>query len=252
SKVTTTTTESTTTTTSKVTTTTTESTTTTTSKVTTTTTESTTTTTSKVTTTTTESTTTTTSVVGYVYSVETKAPQFYFSDDEEEFDPADLIESVTRYAVYSDGSQSDEGEAVTDLGFVDLGDTAPEKLYDASKNCYTLSLNITDSFGTQKLEAQVPVYIGVKGDANMDGITDAKDAAEILVYAAAVGAGTKQPLYSATDDIMEEFVFTLADVNGTADRKSALDATDAAAILVYAAAVGSGTEVSWEEILGAA
>ena len=184
--------------------------------------------------------------------METKAPQFYFSDDEEEFDPADLIESVTRYAVYSDGSQSDEGEAVTDLGFVDLGDTAPEKLYDASKNCYTLSLNITDSFGTQKLEAQVPVYIGVKGDANMDGITDAKDAAEILVYAAAVGAGTKQPLYSATDDIMEEFVFTLADVNGTADRKSALDATDAAAILVYAAAVGSGTEVSWEEILGAA
>ncbi len=184
--------------------------------------------------------------------METKPAQFYFSDDDTAFDPADLIERITRYAVYSDGSTSDEGENITELDCLDLGDATPEKIYNASDNTCTLIMNITDSFGTQKLEVPVNVYIGVRGDANMDGTTDAKDAAEILVYAAAVGAGTKKPLYSDENETLEEFAFTLADVNGTGDAQSSLDATDAASILVYAAAVGSGKEVNWDEILGAA
>lgn len=191
-------------------------------------------------------------MVGYQYSVETKAPQFYFSDDTEEFDITDLIERVIRFAVYADGTVSEEGEEISAEECLDLGALTPEKIYDEKTHSYTIALHVHDSYGSQTLKTEVPVYIGVKGDANMDGKADAKDAAEILVYAAAVGAGTERPLYSEDDETLEAFVLMLSNVNGTDDRDFRLDATDAAAILVYAATVGSGNEVTWEEILGAA
>ena len=249
----TTTTESTTTSTTKATTTTTESTTTSTTKATTTTTESTTTSTTKATTTTTESTTTTTTestttITGYTYVVEAKDPSFYFSHDTSEFQPEELIASVTRYAVYSDGTTSENGEILDDFDAFDFGGLTPEILYTQECSEYYVSLNVADEFGTHTITEQVKAYIGVKGDANLDGMADAKDAAKLLEYAAAVGAGQDMPLYSDSDETSENLAHFLAEVNASGDA----DAKDAALILEYAAAIGSGEPKTWDEILGAA
>ncbi len=171
---------------------------------------------------------------------------FYFSHDAEVFDASDLIESVTRYAIYSDGSMEENGETLADLSMISI-DSAPYMLYTEGTFTYEIELTITDAFGSRTLETRAEAMIGVKGDANLDGTVDANDAAVILVYAAEVGAGNDAVLHS--DDAQTEALAKfLADVNG--DGK--YDATDAANILVYAAAIGAGNPVTWEEILGLA
>ena len=68
----------------------------------------------------------------------------------------------------------------------------------------------------------------------------------------ASGAGKEAYLYSDTDAEAETFAYFLANVNGTASADSPVDATDAAAVLVYAAASGSGKDITWDEVLGTA
>lgn len=180
--------------------------------------------------------------------METKAPNFYFSHDTREFQPEELIASITRYAVYSDGTTSENGEVLDDFDALDFGGMTPEILYTQDGNAYYVSLNVTDEFGTHTITEQVKAYIGVKGDANLDGVADAKDAAKLLEYAAAIGAGQDAPLYSDSDETSENLAYFLAEVNGSGDA----DAKDAALILEYAAAIGSGEPKTWDEILSAA
>ena len=69
------------------------------------------------------------------------------------------------------------------------------------------------------------------GDVNADRIINASDAAQVLIAAARLGAGT--------DPGLTEVQAADADVNGD----SKINASDAAVILIYAAAVGAGKEV---------
>lgn len=180
--------------------------------------------------------------------METKAPQFYFSHDTSEFQLEDLVESITRYAVYSDGTVSENGEVLPNLDMVSFNGMTPEMIYRDGGYEYFVSAAITDEFGVQTITDQVKAYIGVKGDANLDGTADAKDAAAVLIYAAAIGAGQDAPLYSDSDAASENLAFFLAEVNSSGDA----DAKDAAAILEYSAAIGSGEPKTWDEVLSAA
>lgn len=87
---------------------------------------------------------------------------------------------------------------------------------------------------------------GTKGDANLDGVADATDAAAILIYAAADGAGQAAYLVSETDTESEALALLLANVDASAKT----DANDAAFILTYAALIGSGEDADWETIIG--
>ena len=96
-----------------------------------------------------------------------------------------------------------------------------------------------------------PVYFmpsSLYGDVNLDNAVDAKDAAKILVYAATIGSGKTAYLYSESDADQEHLAYSLADVDNTGESDSPLDAKDAAVVLVYAAAAGSGNDVSWIEV----
>ena len=112
------------------------------------------------------------------------------------------------------------------------------KIYDAF-DCLTMNVTLNADATTSR-EIIASVAEGLRADA--------KDAAAILTYAAAAGAGQSTPLYSADDRTMEDLAFYLAEVNTSGDA----DAKDAALILAYAAAAGSGEPKTWEEILGAA
>ena len=146
--------------------------------------------------------------------IETREPQYYFADDENELLIEELIKRITRYAKYSDGSVSEKGEKFGDFTGVILNAASPRELYETGKHVYSLSITIPSGYGETTIEDACSIFIGVKGDANLDSVTDAKDAASILVYAAATGAGTAEPLYSETDAQLESFAYFLADVNG--------------------------------------
>ncbi len=98
------------------------------------------------------------------------------------------------------------------------------------------------------------VRSGLRGDANHDNMVNAVDAAAILVYAAGRGVGEATVLHSADDAQLEQTAYFLADVNegsrccGNGDGTS-LDAIDASAVLIYAAAAGTGVTPDWNEIL---
>ncbi len=105
------------------------------------------------------------------------------------------------------------------------------------------------------------VFIGVKGDTSLNGIPNAVDAALVLTYAANYGAGQPTPINTADDELLENFVYFLSDVtgesedhgandsNGTPYTSNALNAEDAAYILVYAAEYGAGNNPDWYNIL---
>ena len=245
----------TTTTTSKSTTTTSKATTTT-SKATTTTSEAATTTSEATSTTeeTTDTTESTTSIVRYRYSVKTVTNAFFYAHDTNPFSADGLVDSVTRYAVYNNGLTDTVGEKVTQDIAISFGDLSPAALYDADENkySYVLDIVVTDEFGEYRIKDGATVYIGVKGDVNLDGSANSIDAAQILTYAAELGAGKEAYLYTSLDEKLENFAYFLADIDGesrTQDPLSPVNAVDAASILVYAALVGSGEKITWEELL---
>ena len=104
---------------------------------------------------------------------------------------------------------------------------------------------LTDPVITLLTDQLSPGYVSQKGDANLDSVVDAKDAAAILVFAAERGAGRTPYLVSETDAAREQLAQMLADV----DASEAIDAGDASFVLIYAALRGSGEEADWDAII---
>ena len=105
--------------------------------------------------------------------------------------------------------------------------------------------HLTDPVITLLTDQLSPGYVSQKGDANLDSVVDAKDAAAILVFAAERGAGRTPYLVSETDAAREQLAQMLADV----DASEAIDAGDASFVLIYAALRGSGEEADWDAII---
>ncbi|MBR4101912.1 MAG: hypothetical protein IKK51_08570 [Oscillospiraceae bacterium] len=107
-------------------------------------------------------------------------------------------------------------------------------------------------------EADVAIFVGVKGDADLDSEANAIDAAKVLVYAAARGAGEDVSLYSDENAGLETLAYFLADVFGESrdcgEDGSDLNALDAAGILQFAAEKGANPGKSdatiWGEVMG--
>ncbi len=106
-------------------------------------------------------------------------------------------------------------------------------------------------------EADVAIFVGVKGDADLDSEANAIDAAKVLVYAAERGANGEATLYSAEDLDLETLAYFLADVDGESRTcgkdGSALNSIDAAGILAFAAEKaanpGRSTAQIWNDVL---
>ncbi len=99
--------------------------------------------------------------------------------------------------------------------------------------------------GTYVPETELHVLIGVKGDANADGKTDAADATSVLIYAAQRGAGLSAALTDGRDAATEQFRLYMADIDYNSETGFLVDASDAASILLYAAKTGAGEEGTW-------
>ena len=262
----TTTTEAATTTTEAVTTTT-EAATTTTEAATTTTEAATTTTEAATTTTTTEATTTSTTEATTTTSATTTQPQpnvttvifeladpnFYFSVDEREFKATDLFKSVTLISTDADGNIVSQEDIIDKVNF---NGATPKSTYVQADKYYAGTIQAYYNNGTENVlipDATPTVYIGVKGDADLNGLEDVPDAVTILTYIAKVAAG-QEGIVLNDDPMLNKLAFFLADIDteskeGQNTDGKLLEVSDAVSILTYVAKKAAGQGPTWPEVV---
>ena len=233
----------------------------------TTTTEAATTTTEAATTTTTEATTTSTTEATTTTSATTTQPQpnvttvifeladpnFYFSVDEREFKATDLFKSVTLISTDADGNIVSQEDIIDKVNF--NGET-PKSTYAQTENYYVGEVQAYYNNGTENVlipGATPTVYIGVKGDADLDGLVNVPDAVKILTYYAKVAAGQEGIVFEE-DPLLNKLAFFLADIDteskaGENTEGKLMEVTDAVYDLTYYAKKAAGQEPTWPDVV---
>ncbi len=248
-------------------TTTTEAVTTTTEAVTTTTEAATTTTEAATTTTTTEATTTSTTEATTTTSATTTQPQpnvttvifeladpnFYFSVDEREFKATDLFKSVTLISTDADGNIVSQEDIIDKVNF---NGATPKSTYVQADKYYAGTIQAYYNNGTENVlipDATPTVYIGVKGDADLNGLEDVPDAVSILTYYAKIAAG-QQGIVFNEDPMLNKLAYFLADVDteskaGENTDGKLMEVNDAVYVLTYYAKKAAGQGPTWPDVI---
>lgn len=171
--------------------------------------------------------------------------RYYCSVDERPLDPREYFDYVYL-----------NGEDVTDqLTLSWLGHETPREIYDAYGETYVANLCLDVTYNGQLLEncyGNCNVYIGVKGDTNLNGKVEQTDAFQTLMYCSHMSLGDYDyRLTDADDDGLELLDFFLSDVDG-----ESLDAdpgkmtqTDAYHILMMSSYVSLGKDIPWSELI---
>ena len=248
-------------------TTTTEAATTTTEAATTTTEAATTTTEAATTTTTTEATTTSTTEATTTTSATTTQPQpnvttivfeladpnFYFSVDEREFKATDLFKSVTLISTDADGKIVSQEDIIDKVNF---NGATPKSTYVQADKYYAGTIQAYYNNGTENVlipDATPTVYIGVKGDADLNGLEDVPDAVSILTYYAKIAAG-QQGIVFNEDPMLNKLAYFLADVDteskaGENTDGKLMEVNDAVYVLTYYAKKAAGQGPTWPDVI---
>ena len=248
-------------------TTTTEAVTTTTEAATTTTEAATTTTEAATTTTTTEATTTSTTEATTTTSATTTQPQpnvttvifeladpnFYFSVDEREFKATDLFKSVTLISTDADGNIVSQEDIIDKVNF---NGATPKSTYVQADKYYAGTIQAYYNNGTENVlipDATPTVYIGVKGDADLNGLEDVPDAVTILTYYAKIAAG-QQGIVFNEDPMLNKLAYFLADVDteskaGENTDGKLMEVNDAVYVLTYYAKKAAGQGPTWPDVI---
>ncbi len=233
----------------------------------TTTTEAATTTTEAATTTTTEATTTSTTEATTTTSATTTQPQpnvttvifeladpnFYFSVDEREFKATDLFKSVTLISTDAEGNIVSQEDIIDKVNF---NGATPKSTYAQTENYYVGEVQAYYNNGTENVlipDATPTVYIGVKGDADLNGLEDVPDAVTILTYIAKVAAG-QEGIVLNDDPMLNKLAFFLADIDteskeGQNTDGKLLEVSDAVSILTYVAKKAAGQGPTWPDLV---
>ena len=192
-------------------------------------------------------TTTTTPAVTKI-SVVLKDAGFYFSEDNREFDPADLIESVV--------SIDAEGKTTNiDVSKITFKGATPKSTYAETEKYF---VGTVDAYYGDEVVATPTVYIGVKGDADLNGRVELSDATLALTYYAEHAVNndfyfTTSSADQPADENLETLAYFLTDINteSTAGKDSsdaAIELADATNILTYYAEDAVNNNPKWAEI----
>ncbi len=203
------------------------------------------------TTTTTDVTTTTgvtTTGVTKISVVETKTG-YYFSEDTRTFDPTALLKVVS---VDEEGNETD---ITADVTFGEDGAATPKSVYADTETYYA---GTVDAYYGDTVIATPTVYIGVKGDADLNGKVELSDATLALTYytehsvnnAFYLTSGTKTPENAE----LETLAYFLADINTESTvgedvvGTSTIELEDATNILTYYTEESVNNNPKWAEI----
>ena len=206
------------------------------------------------TTTTTTSTGTITPVGTTTLEVEVNPANFYFSVDERELKPSDLFSKFD--IVDEEGTHFDALEA----GAVTLDKTTPKEIFDAEGKAYCVTevnAYFTDPTTADAEPVAAPVnptvYIGVKGDADLNGSVDVQDAVTILTYYAKASAGQENVAFNE-DENLNKFIFFLADVDteskaGMNSGSELMSIQDGVNVLIFYAKKSANQDPAWPDVI---
>ena len=210
---------------------------------------------SETTTTTTTGTTGTITPVGTTtLEVEVNPANFYFSVDERELKPSDLFSKFD--IVDEEGTHFNALEA----GAVTLDKTTPKEIFDAEGKPYCVTevnAYFTDPTKADAEPVAAPVnptvYIGIKGDADLNGIVDVQDAVTILTYYAKAAAGQADVAFNE-DENLNKLAFFLADVDteskaGMNNGSELMTTQDAVNVLTFYAKKAANQEPTWPDVI---
>ena len=194
-------------------------------------------------------TTTTTPAVTKISVVETKTG-YYFSEDTRTFDPTALLKVVS---VDEEGNETD---ITADVTFGEDGAATPKSVYADTETYYVGTVDAY--YKGVKLDAAPTVYIGVKGDADLDGTVGLEDATLALTYYSEHAVSnayyfTTSSAAAPENVELETLAYFLADINteSTAGADSAdlvIELADATNILTYYAEDAVKNEPKWAAI----
>nr|4WKZ_A Chain A, Putative cellulose-binding protein [Ruminococcus flavefaciens FD-1] len=189
---------------------------------------------------------------------------FYFNT-EDKFDTAQIKKAVL-HTVYNEGYTGDDGVAVVLREYesepVDItaeltfGDATPANTYKAVENKFDYEIPVYYNNATLKdaegNDATVTVYIGLKGDTDLNNIVDGRDATATLTYYAATSTDGKDATTVALspstlvggnpESVYDDFSAFLSDVKVDAGKELTrfakkaerlIDGRDASSILTF-------------------
>ena len=139
---------------------------------------------------------------------------------------------------------------------VNFNGATPKSTYGQTPNYFVGKVQAYYNNGTENVlipDATPTVYIGVKGDADLDGLVNVPDAVTILTYYAKVAAGQEGIVFN-DDPLLNKLAFFLADIDteskaGENTEGKLMEVTDAVYDLTYYAKKAAGQEPTWPEVV---
>ena len=192
-----------------------------------------------------------------VKTVDAETAENIYLSDEESFNVAGLIESVTLHLENGDVTKVDPAIAIDfEMTPAEAYETVTEKT--AGKVYFDGEVGLKYK-GEEEVEITdtVKVAVALKGDTTLDGKVDATDLFETAYYVALQGAG-KAPIFDTVKNgtaLESKLAYLASDIDteskageNTEDGKQ-LDATDMLYTAVYQAYNGAGNHIDWAEAI---
>ena len=164
-----------------------------------------------------------------------------------------MFKSVTLISTDADGKIVSQEDIIDKVNF---NGATPKSTYAQTEKYYVGEVQAYYNNGTENVlipDATPTVYIGVKGDADLDGLENVPDAVKILTYYAKVAAG-QQGIVFEEDPMLNKLAYFLADINteskeGQNTDGKLMEVSDAVAVLTYYAKKAAGQEPTWPEVV---
>ena len=191
-----------------------------------------------------------------VKTVDAETAENIYLSDEESFNVAGLIESVTLHLENGEDVTVDPATAIDfEMTPAEAYETVTEKT--AGKVYFDGEVGLKYK-GEEEVEITdtVKVAVALKGDTTLDGKVDATDLFETAYYVALQGAG-KAPIFDTVKNgtaLESKLAYLASDIDteskaGENTEDGKLDATDMLYTAVYQAYNGAGNHIDWAEAI---
>ena len=191
-----------------------------------------------------------------VKTVDAETAENIYLSDEESFNVAGLIESVTLHLENGEDVTVDPATAIDfEMTPAEAYETVTEKT--AGKVYFDGEVGLKYK-GEEKVEITdtVKVAVALKGDTTLDGKVDVTDLFETAYYIALQGAG-KTPIFDTVKNgtaLESKLAYLASDIDteskaGKNTEDGKLDATDMLYTSVYQAYNGAGKHIDWAEAI---
>ncbi len=191
-----------------------------------------------------------------VKTVDAETAENIYLSDEESFNVAGLIESVTLHLENGEAVPVDPATAIDfEMTPAEAYETVTEKT--AGKVYFNGEVGLKYK-GEEDVEITdtVKVAVALKGDTTLDGKVDATDLFETAYYVALQGAG-KTPIFDTVKNgtaLESKLAYLASDIDteskaGENTEDGKLDATDMLYTAVYQAYNGAGNHIDWAEAI---